>query len=198
MAEIRIEKRSPIWPWIVGVLVLLVVGWMAIGALNDEEPVVEQAALQQEGAIGTAGAAVPAAVQDYAAFAGESGQPSMGREHEYTAEGIRRLSAALGAFVEQNANDTETRNRFDRFRQAADRLQQDPQSGAHAGTVRDVFTSAVEVFESGRIDAGDVSRLRQTATSISADQPLLEQTDTVKQFFSQSSEALQRAAQQRS
>jgi hypothetical protein len=85
-------------------------------------------------------------------------------------------------FVEQNANDTETRNRFDRFRQAAERLQQDPQSGAHAGTVRDVFTSAVEVFESSRIDAGDVSRLRQTAASISADQPLLEQSETVKQF----------------
>lgn len=195
MAEIRIEKRSPIWLWILGVLVLLVVGWIAIGALTDEEPVVEQAAVQPEGTVGTAGAAVPAAVQDYAAFANEPAQPSMGREHEYTAEGIRRLSAALGAFVEQNANDTETRNRFDRFRQAAERLQQDPQSGAHASTVRDVFTSAVDVFESGRIDAGDVSRLRQTATSISADQPLLEQSETVKEFFSQSSEALQRAAQ---
>ena len=197
MAEINIEKKgTPMWPWILGVLLLLVVGWIAIGALNDDEPVVEQAAVQQEGTAGTAGSAVPAAVQDYAAFANDPAEPSVGRDHEYTAEGIRRLSAALETFVEQNAADTETRNRFDRFRQAAERLQKDPQSGAHAGTVRDVFTSAVDVFESGKIEAGDVSRLRQTATSISADQPLLEQTQTVKQFFSQSAEALQRATTQ--
>jgi hypothetical protein len=205
MAEIRIEKRPPVWPWILGVLLLLVVGWIAIGALNDDEPVMEEAAVQQpvtdpvapqrEGTVGTAGATVPAAIQDYAAFASETAEPSVGREHAYTAEGIRRLSASLGAFVEQNADDTETRDRFDRFRQSAERLQKDPQSTEHAGTVREVFTSAVDVFESGRIDAGDVSRLRQTATSISADQPLLEQTDTVKQFFSQSAEALRRAAQ---
>lgn len=196
MAEIRIEKKgSPMWPWVLGVALLLVVGWIAMDALRDDAPVMEQAGLQQEGTVGTAGGAVPAAVQDYAAFANESAQPSVGREHEYTAEGIRRLSAALGAFIDQRADDTEIRNRFDRFRQSAERLQQDPQSTEHAGTVRDVFTSAVDVLESGRIDAGDVSRLRQTATSISADQPLLEQTDAVKQFFSQSAEALRRAAE---
>ena len=196
MAEINIEKkRSTVWPWILGLALLLVVGGIAITTMNDDEPVVEQAASQREGAVGTAGGAVPAAVQEYSAFASEPGQASMGRHHEYTAEGIQRLSAALGAVVEQRAGDTETRNRFDRFRQSAARLQQDPQSNAHAGTVRDVFTSAIDVFESARIDAGDVSRLRQLATSISADQPLLEQTDTVKQFFSQSADALRRAAQ---
>ena len=197
MVEIHIEKkRSPVWPWFLAVALLLVVGWIAMDALRDDDPaVIEQAGLEREGTAGTAGAAVPAAVQDYVVFANESAQPSVGREHEYTAEGIRRLSAALGAFIERGADDTETRTRFDRFRQSAERLQQDPQSTEHAGTVRDVFTSAVDVFESGRIDAADVSRLRQTATSISADQPLLEQTDTVKQFFRQSAEALRRAAE---
>lgn len=196
MAEINIEKKgSPVWPWILGLALLLVVGWMAFSALDDDEPVVEQVAMQEGGAVGTAGGEAPAAIQEYVAFANEPAQTSPGPDHEYTAEGIRRLSAALGALVEQRPGDTEMRTRFDRFRQSADRLQQDPQSGAHAGTVRDVFTSAVDVFESARIEAGDVSRLRQLATSISADQPLLEQTDTVRQFFSQTAAAVQRAAQ---
>lgn len=61
--------------------------------------------------------------------------------------------------------------------------------------VRDVFTSAVDVFESARIDAGDVSRLRATASSISAERPLLDQVDGVRQFFRDSADALERAAQ---
>lgn len=204
MAEINIEKKDPssVWPWLLGLALLLVVGWIAISALgDDDEPVVDQAAMERDGAVGTAGGAaattaVPTAIQEYAAFANEPAQPAVGRDHDYTAEGIRRLSAALGAFVEQRPGDTETRSRFDRFKQSAERLQQDPKSGAHAGTVRDVFTSAVDVFESARIEAGDVSQLRQLATSISADQPLLQQTDTVKQFFSRTADALQRAVQQ--
>lgn len=196
MAEIRIEKRPPVWPWILGVLALALVGWIAFATLGDDEPETREAAVQdsREGAVGTSGA-VPAAVQDYAAFANDSAQLATGREHEYTAEGIRRLSAALAAFVDQTGNDPEARTHLERFRQSADRLQREPESREHANTVRDVFTSAVDVLESGRIDAGDVSRLRTTATSMSADQPLLDQTDKVKQFFGESAEALRRAAQ---
>jgi hypothetical protein len=193
MTEIHIKRRPPVWPWLVGVLLLALVAWVAFEALDDDQPTVEQAGVQREGTVGTSGA-VPAAIQDYSSFVTGQAQPAPGREHEYTAEGIRMLTAALGAFVEQNGNDTALRSRFERFRQSAQRLQQDPQSGAHADTVRDVFTSAVDVFESGRVDAGDVSRVRDTATSISADQPLLEQTEAVKRFFSQSAELLERAA----
>lgn len=199
MAEIRIEKRPSPWPWILGVLALALVGWMVFATLGDDgrETETQQAVVQGEpgGMVGTSGGAVPAAVQDYSAFAEDSGRLSPGREHEYTAEGIRRLSAALGAFVDQNAGDAESRSRFDRFRQSADRLQQEPQSSAHANTVRQVFTSAVDVMESGAVNAGDVSELRETAASLSPDQPLLEQTEKVKRFFSQSAEALRRAAQ---
>lgn len=196
MAEIRIEKRAAAWPWILGVLALALVGWIAFATLGDDEPETQQVVVEDAPgrAVGTSGA-VPAAIQDYAAFADDSSRLSPGREHEYTSEGIRRLSAALGTFVEQNGNNTEMRSRFDRFRQSAERLQQEPQSREHANTVRDVFTSAVDVMESGAVDAGDVSRLRETAASMSADQPLLEQTDKVKQFFSQSAEALRRAVQ---
>lgn len=201
MAEINIEKRSSPWPWIIGALALALVAWVAIAAMRDDEVETQYGAVitEEEGRpAGTAGTtgAVPGAVEEYSEFAAEPADLTPGRDHEYTAEGIRKLSAALNAIVERNGNDPESRSRFDRFRQSADRLERDPQSGQHAGTVRDVFTSAVDVLESSRVDAGDVNQLRQTTSSISADEPLLDQAEAVKRFFSQSAEALMRAARQ--
>lgn len=198
MTEIKIEKRSSPWPWILGVLAVALVAWVAFAAMRGDDADPQYAAVIDEGlpdATGTTGT-VPAAVDEYSAFAAGPDEMTPGRDHEYTAEGIRRLSAALNAVVEHNGNDAESRGRFDRFRQSAERLEREPQSGQHAGTVRDVFTSAVDVMESSRVDAGDVSQLRQTAMSISPDEPLLDQADAVKRFFSQSAEALKRAAQQ--
>lgn len=37
MAEIKVEKRgkTPIWPWIIGILILIVVIWLLIDALGE-------------------------------------------------------------------------------------------------------------------------------------------------------------------
>lgn len=202
MAEIRIERRPPVWPWIVGILGLVLVAWLVIGTLGtDRDPVgdpvvaerpVEPAGEPGDRVVGTAGGTLEA-VEEYAAFA-EQAEVEPGEDHEYTAEGIRQLTAALAAHVNQNANDSRTRERLDRFRQMADRLQRDPGSEQHAGMTRDVFTSAVDVFESARVDAGDVSQLRATAEAVSPDRPLLDQIERVRQFFRQSAKILQSAA----
>lgn len=202
MTEIRVERRPPIWPWIVGVLALAAVAWLLIGAFADRPPdeptlagrPVEGTAEDANQPAATTGRA-PSAIQEYAAFAGADApdRVSPGQNHEYTAEGIRRLTAALEAHVNTNG-DGESRERFERFRQRADRLQQDPQSAEHAATVRDVFTSALEVLESTNVPQDDTSRLRETATAISPDRPLLDQIDRVRQFFRQSSETLEQAA----
>ena len=39
MAEIRIEKKKPVWPWLVGILGLLLLGWLAVDLIDkDNEP----------------------------------------------------------------------------------------------------------------------------------------------------------------
>ena len=197
MTEIHIERKAAVWPWIVGLLLLALAVWVVLGMMGDEQDTTEQMATEAPAEAPAAGAgrsgAVPQAVQDYAAFA-RSSTMSPGRDHEYTAEGIRRLTAALQAHVEQNANDTQTKERFERFRAVAERIQKDPQSTAHSNMVRDAFTSAVDVFESAKVDAGEVTNLRQTASSIAPDQPLLDQSERLTQFFRQSAETLERAA----
>lgn len=199
MADIDIERKGPpFWPWLVGLLAVLVVVWIwAAGDRGDEYPTETIAERTPSpgtpaGTMGTTGA-----IDEYVQFAGDTGTgataetPGMGREHEYTAEGIRKLRAALEALVEQKPN-ADARGRLDGFRQAAERIQQDPTSMQHASQVRDAFTSAAEVIAS--VEGASADQVKATAASISADQPLLDQRDKVHSFFRQSAEAIQQAA----
>ncbi len=51
MAEIKVERKNkaPIWPWIIGILVLLAIIWFLIEAFEDEEPVYEEAEVEEVG-----------------------------------------------------------------------------------------------------------------------------------------------------
>ena len=85
--------------------------------------------------IGTAG--VPTTpIREYLQFSGVAtgGEvpPPMGRDHAYTAEGIRKLDAALASLVEQK-RDSDARAALDGFQDVAERIQKDPTSTEHAG-----------------------------------------------------------------
>lgn len=51
MAEIKVERKNkaPIWPWIIGILVLLGIIWFLIEAFEEEEPVYEEAEIEEVG-----------------------------------------------------------------------------------------------------------------------------------------------------
>ena len=199
MAEIHLEPKSrSIWPWVLGLVALVAV--IAIWATAaDRDPAEESAAARPaaEAPVGTAGAP-GGAVGEYLAFAGASAganaQAQMGKDHEYTAEGIRKLRDALKVVVDRS-NDQDAGARFERFREVADRIEKDPASGAHAGAVRDAFTQAADVL--GSVDsAPNVQGLRSTAESIETSQPLLDQREKVHSFFRQSADAIQAAVRQ--
>lgn len=206
MAEIHVERRRPIWPWIVGALALLLivvgVAWLRTEPARTDAGPAEDPAGPGTGidsgargyAVGTSGA-LPAAIREYVEFSESPTGSSPGREHEYIAEGLRRLTAGLETLVEEPAAaDGETRERLERFRRSANRLQQDPTSLEHSQMVRDVFTSAVDLLASPAIQAGNVNDLSELADSIDPGRPLLEQTEPVERFFRESAQALERAA----
>ena len=51
MAEIKVERKNkaPIWPWIIGILVLLGIIWFLVEAFEEEEPVYEEAEVEEVG-----------------------------------------------------------------------------------------------------------------------------------------------------
>ncbi len=198
MAEINVQRKGPgAWPWIIGVLTLVLVGWAVIAMMDRDRDDPEAAATgraippNEPAPVTTAGSATPAAVAEFVTFAEAPASSQAGVGHEYAADGIRRLTAALRAIVEDGPDRPRARERFAEFQQKADRIQDDPQSLGHARQVRDVFTSAADAIsalqEARWPDASDlqnhITRVRTAAERVDANRPLLDQTSAVKTFF---------------
>jgi hypothetical protein len=211
MAEIDIQKKegTPVWAWIVGLIaLLLVVGviWAVMG--NDDDRTDTRVGQDTVSAVGDTAARADraqtnGAVAAYLEFSRRPAQvdAEMGREHEYSETGLRRLVAALDQVVRSDTiGQQPLEQRLDRVRERADRITRDPESLEHANWVREAFTEAASIIEDVRDqratgDAaldGHVQATRAAAESINPGTPLLEQRDAVHRFFSESAEALDR------
>jgi len=198
MAEIKVQRKGPgAWPWILGVLALVLVGWAVIAMMDrdrDDPEVAETGRATPPGEAtpaATTGGTIPAAVAAFLAFAEAPTGSQVGVGHEYAADGIRRLTAALKAVVDNGPDRPRARERFAEFQQKADRIQVDPQSLGHAGQVRDVFTSAAGAISALQEDRwpdaselqNQIAQVQTAAERVAADRPLLDQTSAVKTFF---------------
>ncbi|WP_224995648.1 hypothetical protein [Cesiribacter sp. SM1] len=211
MAEIRVEKKDnkPIWPWIIGALLLIGLIWAVAELFDSEEPEREVAAVEQpvvedrtvieEERVANNQMAAP--VSEYITFAEQDEQsPDMGLDHEYTSQGIQKLKAALVALADEHgAGNADIQQKKQDMEQAADKIQQDPTSLQHANTIKDTFTKAsnlmASIQQNSFPDASDeVEEVKSAAESIDVNTQTLNQKDAVKEFFNESSEAIQAMA----
>jgi phage shock protein A len=213
MADIDIQKkeRGP-WGWIIGLLALVLIIWgitevvgrddADLATITDpvEEGLVTPAAEQVgEPAASTPGARLDAWMRDSA-----EALDAMGRQHEYTREGISRIAAAIENLV---ARDTAPamQQHVRTMRQQVSALESsDPSSRDHAGQAKQAFVSAVDALEElaqrPHLGGADLDQpleaARSAAESMAADTPLLEQRARVHEFFSRMSDAITRAERQ--
>jgi hypothetical protein len=197
MADIQTAKTpQPIWPWIVGVLALLLIVWIWAApsenqVTGESEPTTDGSSSEPVETTELPSEPVRVYQQFSGVIAGGGDIPEMGVDHAYTADGIRKLAAALESLAAENA-DADTRAKLEQFRRDADRLQEDPKSTGHAKIAREVFISAVDVMAS--IEAGPpATDLRALAESIDPNQPLLGQRDKVRSFFRESAQVIRDA-----
>jgi hypothetical protein len=213
MADIDIQKKTGpgIWPWIVGLLLLVLVIWGVAQFMgNDDdtglatdttavpgaftEPATGMTA--QQPAEPSAGARFQAWVRDSA-----EAVEQMGREHEYTREGIQRLMAALEGLA---ARDTapQVQQRLQTAREHVRQIREsDPSSTQHAQQARQAFTSLVEILEllqdRPHLQRANlhqhVQAARQSAESIDPGTQLLQQRAAVHQYFEHMGEAVEAA-----
>ena len=211
MAEIDIQKKkgTPASTWIlglVGLLVLVGVIWTFMG--TDDDRTDTMFGQDTVTAVGDTVARVDrdrpdGAVAEYLKFARQPVEvgAEMGREHQFTQTGLRHLVAALDQVVRADTiGQQPLEQRLDRVRERADQITQDPESSEHARQVREAFTEAASMIEDVRdrrapnVPALDrnVGATREAAESIDAGSLLLEQRATVRRFFRESGEALDR------
>lgn len=212
MAEIHVQrKRGGIWPVVIGLVALLLVVWAVVALWTDDEPE------PTIGAVGTAPArpgptrepgtadTQPAAVAAFLNFAEAPAGASAGPAHDYAAEGIRRLSAALDAIVQtRQVAGSNVGERLEGFRRAADRIQENPEATGHANQVRDAFMGAADLMSAVQQSRwsdvselrNDIEQVRLGAAAIDGDRPLLDQTAAMRDFFDRAAAAVRRMAQQ--
>jgi hypothetical protein len=182
----RATGGSTAWAWIVvgGVVALVLFVVAVIGRRQSAQAVTPVAKSAAEGTSGAA--SVPAPVEQYLKFAAATkdrlhggtaeGVPRLTRAHDYSAEGLRQLADALAAAEGPSAASVSQSLRAD-----ADELQRDQKSLRHADIVKDAFGKVADVV--GRRMPDEGRRLRDLASAINPDRPLLEQRDAVQELF---------------
>ncbi|WP_373056773.1 hypothetical protein [Zunongwangia sp. H14] len=98
MAEIEIEKKKPVWPWILlAVLIIAAILYFLVFADDDEpeeiEEVTTEQVIEEEPAENT-NMGNMAAVEEYSNYIDN---PDMGMDHEYTNGALLKLISAVEA-----------------------------------------------------------------------------------------------------
>jgi hypothetical protein len=192
MAQIDIQKKKkPIWPWILGILVIIA----AIVLLGREDT--PQEAEETVAPVTNGTTQVPEQISEYVAYV-QQADPSeeMGIHHEYTAEGLRKLASALDALVsETNTENVEITDQKNRIEEAANYIQQEPYAGTHADTIKAAFVVAAQVISTVQRQnfpnlSTEAQNLSSTARNIDPQTLTLEQKEGVQEFFDQSASTL--------
>jgi hypothetical protein len=223
MADINIQKKErPVWPWVLGILAVLALVFFLFRNNDGDDrrqaatttttrDTVDRRATDRTatgagmGARTGAGAAgtearedMPRNVENFVEYVNEnSARQEADLDHDYTADGIRRLARALDDLADRaNMDGDDFDARKDRLKEQADAIQKNPQSLQHANIIRDAFTSAADMMESIQRQAypnhgNQVSQVRQAANNINPNQQTMNQKGQIDTFFERSSQALQ-------
>ena len=213
MAEIPIERKERRnWlPLLLGLALLALLAWLflrnrgdapattaavtdstAVGATTNTATGAVAGAAGAAGAAGTAGGG--GAMAEFAQFvaARDTTRETEG-QHQYTAEGVRRLAAALEGVA---GGSPSIQVYADSMRGAIDRLQQSGPQARHADDAKAAFNAAVSAMQQidqARGRTRDVAPMRAIAAELDGSRPLLPQLPVVHRFFAAARDALQQA-----
>lgn len=210
MADINIEKKKsskPIWPWILGALVLIGVIW-AIAEMGDPEPETAEVAVveeqyvveeeTQEEPVVTDPQANPVAgnlaVPYFVTFVNDNEiKERMAMDNLVTGEALVRLSLALEGIIQE---DNAFIQQINEIRQTGQEIQSTSPVFEQTDKVKDAFMNAANILrhlqENEFPDAqSEVEELQERARELDAGQQLSEQKEKVEGYFEKAADALE-------
>ena len=207
MAEIKIEKKTPIIPWLLGILLLLAVvaGVYFAFQVGDEETEVvanevpENEILPvEEEVVVTETNTLPAEVNTFILFANEESNytdAQMDIHHEYTATALRNMGDALEAIANKKgmANQMNIQELHKNLDAAADEIQKNWKETDHADHIRNAFlqvSGALNQLADGSINES----LKQEAKDVDPNTLTLEQKADVKDFIDKTASVMKQLA----
>ena len=188
-------QRRPIEIWLaLGLLLAAVVAWMLVnlfaGARSTSAPASNGGEMHAAALLGDTIAGAPHAVNQYLLFVAlHEGTDQANRSHDYTADGLRRLAAALSAVLQfELETGASQRMQVESLYRRADDLQRDSTSLEHAELARGAFTTAEQVGRwlqerNARAAAVQLDELRTAANDLDPTVPMLQQISQVERCF---------------
>lgn len=208
MAEIKIEKKKPIWPWIILALVILALLYFFVFADDNDDNLNETNTEQVEEetvwaddtdttsweTTGNTGDTLTGqGVEGYLSYISDDNR--MGIDHEYTNNAIIQLMNAVQAKANEMNYDISAD--MQSIRQDAQEIQQDPTATTHANKIKDAGTKLANVIERMQQEeypnlSNDAQEVKTAAQNIDTSTQTLQQRDQIKKFFDEAGDVLRK------
>jgi hypothetical protein len=196
MAEIKIEKKKLLWPWILlGLAVIAVlIYFLAFHNYNGVTIEVPKPS-EQMGAEVTDLINVKENNNTVAAYVNfvETSKNKMSLDHAYTNEALSKLIEAANAMASEVGYDV--RADIEKVKEYAEMITKDSFETTHADNIRkanDILTNVLQNIQKAKYPGltNEVAELKNASESIKLGVLTLDQKDEVKTFFSKASDLL--------
>lgn len=205
MAEIKIEKKKPIWPWIILVLVILAILYFLVFADDGDDDDMEEVTTEQveeestwddeseTSAWDSESETSGQGVQSYLSYV--SDESKMGIDHEYTNNALIELMNAVQAKADDMNFDITAD--MQSVRQEAQAITEDPMATTHANTIKSAGSKLASILQKMQEQEfpnlnNDVEEVMTAANEIDGSVQTLNQKDQINKFFNEAADVLRK------
>ncbi len=194
MAEIKIEKKKQVWPWLLAGIVIatLIVYFLVFRDSGKNTEAEDTTNTNQPDLLG-----VKENNSTVAAFVNfvENDTTKMGLDHAYTNEALLKLMDATKAIAGEVGFEVQAD--LEKVRDYANMITKDPYETTHADNIRkadDILTNVLQSIQKAKYPslAGEVEELKRASELIKPEVLTLDQKDAVKNYFVKASDLLQK------
>lgn len=198
MAEIKIEQKKQVRPWmIVGLVIAALLIYFLVFRDNGKntEAVTEADHITNTSETDLIGLEENnGIVEDYVNFI-ENSKVKMSLDHAYTNEALLKLIEATNAMA--NEVGYEVQADLEQVKEYANMITVDPYETTHADNIRkaaDILSNVLQNIQKAKYPglAAEVDELKSASESIKPEVLTLDQKDAVKNYFAKASDLLQK------
>ncbi len=198
MAEIKIEQKKQIWPWLLaGLVIATLLVYFLVFRDNDKntEAFTEVKNITNTNQYDLIGLKENnGTVVTYVNFV-ENSKEKMSLDHEYTNEALLKLIEATNAMADEAGYEVQAD--IEKVWEYATMIENDPFETTHADNIRkadDILTNVLQNIQKAKYPglANEVAALRNASESIKPGVHTLDQKDAVKNYFAKAAILLQK------
>jgi len=213
MTEIKIEKKKPVWPWVLAALVIIVLLLLAFYFYDRKEevpalvPTVQEAPVTTEVPVTTEAPQTTSlinvrennsTVADFVSFV--EGSRNMELDHTYTNQALAKLAAATSAMAKEVNYDVQAdMDKVKEYagKEYAGKITENTYKISHADSIRsaaDISAGALQRLQQAKYPelAQEALKLQTASEAIKPDVLTLSQKDAVKGFFDEAADLLKK------